>query len=78
MSAARLVGNLAYADLGDRTQPGLVVRFDPGFGLNVYIEMLVRPNPWEPTMVAQSLGMSIQGWEHLCELVDEYRNRGTQ
>jgi hypothetical protein len=54
----------------------LRIRFDPGFGLNVYIEMWATHWVGKPVtkqnVCAESLGMSIQGWERLCELVHEY------
>ena len=58
-----------YADLGDRRS--LYVRFEPGFGLNVYIGM-GHPASLAPP---KELGMSIQGWEMICEMVDEWRRR---
>jgi hypothetical protein len=47
--------------LGDPN--GFHVRFDYGFGTNVHICL----NEYH------QLAMSIQGWEKLCSLVDEYR-----
>jgi hypothetical protein len=43
---------------------GLYVRFDYGFGTNVHIVLNEH----------RELVMSIQGWERLCGLVDEYRS----
>jgi hypothetical protein len=46
------------------TEPSAVyVRFEYGFGTNVYIGL----------DGFGELGLSIGGWEHLCELVDQYR-----
>lgn len=56
---------------------GLYVRFEPGFGLNVYIG---HRHPVGDQMKddPKELGMSIQGWEYLCALVDEWRSRAHQ
>jgi hypothetical protein len=54
----------------------LRVRFDPGFGLNVYIESWAMPcshGPKEPVL-RESVGMSIQGWERICEMVHKYES----
>ncbi len=76
-----------YAPLGNPEDEGLSVRFEPGFGLNVYIELRSRVyggrwNPRErrdaPLEVIRSLGMSIIGWERVCEFVDEWRAREDQ
>ena len=68
-------------------QEGMYVRFDYGTGLdgtNVYIGFrrpvwknsgCYPPREWEDH---DCIGMSIVGWEHLCALVDEWRQRGGQ
>lgn len=59
---------------------GLYVRFEPGFGLNVHIGMRAgrkhdyRNRPQEFVDV-EKMALSIQGWDHLCSLVDEWRER---
>lgn len=61
---------------------GLYVRFEPGFGLNVYVghrkphyKQGDRANYPSGYRDGDDLAMSIGGWERLCELVDEYRAR---
>lgn len=69
-----------YRRLGAcRREEGMFVRFEPGFGLNVHIG-----HRWRATAHAVNPGsfiekefgaMGIDGWERLCELVDEWRER---
>lgn len=63
-----------YPDL--RSDSGaLRIRFDPGFGLNVYIERWANVDLAQfggKPFVDQSVGLSIGGWEALCEMVHEY------
>lgn len=59
---------------------GLYVRFEPGFGLNVYLGLRIRLYTDDRVVDHKEVGghefgMSIDGWERLCELVDEYRER---
>jgi len=70
-----------YERLGAQgDEGGIYVRFDPGFGLNVYIghrSAIYKgynsyPSSYEDR---DGIGMSILGWEHLCRLVDEWRAR---
>lgn len=71
----------SYERLGAKDkEEGLYVRFDPGFGLNVYIGHRTAvykgyssfPSSYEDN---SEIGMSIIGWEHLCSLIDEWRER---
>lgn len=57
----------------DGKEQGLYVRFEPGFGLNVYTGHRYRVGSWDAVEDRQEFGMSIDGWERLCELVDEWR-----
>lgn len=56
---------------------GLYVRFETGFGTNVYIGHRIKPDFGYPREAKdhEKMGLSIVGWEHLCELVDEWRSR---
>lgn len=67
----------AGSERGD--DEGLYVRFEPGFGLNVHIgfrqRRLVNQNDKPMTDDSYELVMGIQGWERICEFVDEYRAR---
>lgn len=79
MTATRPTGR--YDRLGaDGDNEGVYVRFDPGFGLNVYIGLRHdrRFMGNEDDRFADSrveFGLSIGGWETLCSLVDEWRSR---
>ena len=56
-------------------EQGMYVQFDYGFGTNVHIGHRYHDG-WDRKMVDREFcNMSIIGWEHLCELVDEYRAR---
>jgi hypothetical protein len=59
---------------------GVYVRFEPGFGLNVHIGFRYRHYDTRQGRAAEPTdhercAMGIDGWERLCELVDEYRER---
>lgn len=64
---------------GDET--GVYVEVEPGFGTNVYVGLRISLYRGEYGRSRQEyvdtdsarLGLSLQGWERLCELVDEYR-----
>lgn len=60
-------------------EEGLYVRFDPGFGLNVYIghRLDVGKLAWKGRdfQDRKEFGMSIQGWDKICQFVDEWRER---
>lgn len=59
-------------------EPGLFIRFDPGFGLNVFIghRRVTYDDCFRPVGIqVEEIGMSIAGWERLCSLVDEWRAR---
>lgn len=74
-----------YKRLGAGSAPdddtGLYVRFEPGFGLNVHIG--IRHSVYtgdygrcpQETRDFEKVVLGIQGWERLCELVDEWRAR---
>lgn len=70
-----------YGRLGAQgKEEGLYVRFDPGFGLNIYIghrKADYKEHSWLLSSYSDGdeIGMSIIGWEHLCSLVDEWRER---
>lgn len=54
-------------------EDGMYVRFDYGFGTNVHIGHRFY-DAWDRKTVDRELCvLSIEGWEHLCELVDEWR-----
>lgn len=76
--------NPNYDRLGAQNkEEGLYIRFDPGFGTNVYIghrRAVYKgynsfPSSYED---GREIGMSIVGWEHLCSLVDEWRERDSR
>ncbi len=74
--------NERYQRLGARgvDEEGLFVRFEPGFGLNVIIGfrrgIYKQGNYWPlPPQDKDEMVLSIDGWEKLCSLVDEYRAR---
>ena len=59
-------------------ETGLYVRFEPGFGLNVHIGHRLRNELVEPRGLVRDherMVLGIDGWERLCELVDEWRAR---
>lgn len=58
---------------------GMYVRFEPGFGLNVVIGRRWNET-WSHAAVRgirdeELCSMSIKGWEALCLLVEQYRER---
>lgn len=52
---------------------GLFVRFEPGFGLNVHIGRRWRSD--RRVTESDLVVLGIDGWETLCALVDEHRER---
>jgi len=67
-----------YQRLGAKniTDTGMYVRFEPGFGLNVHIGIRYVKDGWPKTYVDyEKMVLSIEGWETLCSLVDEWRER---
>ena len=66
--------NMPVLETDDRL---LRVRFEPGFGLNIHIEMwdapdsVSRRNPKDWTLRRQ-LAMSITGWQSIVDLVHQY------
>jgi hypothetical protein len=78
-----------YQRLGaSGNQEGMYVRFEPGFGLNVHIGYRLKVLTTKGTFNLgpyehrdkETIGMalSIEGWERLGELVDEWRARESQ
>lgn len=65
----------------DESEVGMYVRFEPGFGTNVHIgirrNIFDQQSRWrDPRHEDLELcRMGIDGWERLCELVDEWRAR---
>lgn len=57
-------------------EEGLYVRFEPGFGFNVYLGFRAQRDAYAPMIDHERMGTSLGGWERLCELVDEWRARG--
>lgn len=72
------------------TDEGLYVRFEPGFGLNVHIGTRLKVTvqggmyPYGPHELRDfedsrhGMVLGIQGWERLCELMDEWRVRRSE
>jgi len=66
-------------------EEGIYVRFEPGFGLNVHIGMRIqrfeagygRRPEWRD-LDEREFRMSIDGWERLCDLADEWRARRSE
>lgn len=69
-------GSISAGDLG------LYVRFEPGFGMNVHLgyraqQWSYQHSPPLPTNIidVEKMVMGLNRWEHLCEMVDEWRMR---
>ena len=61
------IGDNCYPILEHKFPDSILrVRFDPGFGLNVYIE-----TEWNGK-IDQELALGIEGWDELVELVHQY------
>ncbi len=66
-------------------EEGIYVRFEPGFGLNVHIGLRLKVTSPGGTVghghyeyrdfEDKGMALSIDGWERMGELMDEWRNR---